>query len=224
MIESVPVTRPRRIFIAGSTGATGRTILRLAGPSRPLLVPYERPKATPPSAGAVAFDLADRERLVAELKGCTTVIQLIGTMRNRFARGDTYESSDIATTRQLVAAAQVARIDHFLLLSSVGAGRPYGAYLKAKAEAIVLGSSLPYTILRPSAFIGEGHQVPQLAVTVAETLGLDTYRPIAIEDLALTILDTAVHRSQLGALLQGTELWKAVAEARSHARLNFAAS
>ena len=91
---------------------------------------------------------------------CTTVVQLIGTMRKRFAQGDTYESSDVGTTRQLVAAATEAQIDHFVLLSSVGADKPMGAYLKAKAEAerIVFDSGIPWTVFRPSSFDGGGHR------------------------------------------------------------------
>lgn len=223
MSEAAPISRTRRIFIAGSTGAVGRTVLRVAGPSRPLLIAHRRKPSTDGSDDAV-FDLADRTRLEAELRRCTTVVQLIGTKKSRFNTGDTYETSDIGTTRMLVDAALPAKIDHFVLLSSIGAGRPMGAYLKAKAkaEAIVLGSSLPYSILRPSAFMGEGHEVPGLLAKLTERLGLDSYRPISVEDLALTILDIAVHHTQLGAIIEGTELWKAVAEARSHARLHFA--
>src|SRR5207245_164039 len=99
------------------------------------------------------------ERLRTALARCTTVTQLIGTTRKRFAAGDTYESSDIGTTRQLVDAAHAAgTIDHFILLTSVGAGKPRGAYLRAKAEAerIVIESGIAYTIFRPSFLIGGG--------------------------------------------------------------------
>ena len=80
-------------------------------------------------------ELADPAALGEAMRGSTTVLQLIGTMRKRFGAGDTYETSDIGTTRQLVEAAKGAGVDHLVLLSSLGAGRPVGAYLKAKAEA-----------------------------------------------------------------------------------------
>src|SRR5262249_32915216 len=72
------------------------------------IVPHLRPKHTSGGAGvdprAAVLDLADVGALTDALRGCTTVMQLIGTMRRRFADGDTYEVSDIGTTRQLVEA------------------------------------------------------------------------------------------------------------------------
>lgn len=207
--------RARRLFVAGATGATGRTLMRLAGTKGAPAVPHARPKSVaraPP--GAAVVDLSDHAGLVAALRGCTTVVQLIGTMRKRFAAGDTYETSDIGTTRQLVDAAKDAGVDHLVLLSSVGAGKPRGAYLKAKAEAerLVRDSGLPYTIFRPSAFVGEEHQPPRLLVRLA-SLAPARYRPIRLEQLARAILHVALARAPLGTVLEGAPLWDEVARA-----------
>src|ERR1700694_2307117 len=107
--------RDRKIFVAGSTGAVGRALARAAGGAADLVLHARR--AVP---GSVAFELSDRTRLVSSLSGCTTVGQLIGTMRKRFASGDTYETSDVGTTRLLADAAREAGVDHFVLLSSLG--------------------------------------------------------------------------------------------------------
>lgn len=210
----------RRIFLAGATGATGQALLALPEADGADLRPHLRPKTAkergaPPKA--VVLDLDDAPALEAALKEATTVVQLIGTMRKRFAAGDTYESSDIGTTRALVEASQRAGIDHLVLLSSVGAGRPVGAYLKAKAraEALVRESGIPYTIFRPSAFAGGGHQPPPGMDTVTRLLGLDRYRPIALEDLARAILHVAATRSPLEAVLEGDTLWHVVDEAKA---------
>ena len=216
---------PRRIFVAGSTGATGRTLMRLAS-ERGLgdrVVPHLRPRgpatrsASPPD-GAIVLDLADAEGLATALPGFTTVVQLIGTMRKRFAAGDTYESSDIGTTRELVAAAVRAGVDHVVLLSSVGAGKPMGAYLqaKARAEAIVQQSGLAYTIFRPSAFYGEGHRGIPGAKTVLSALGWRRYEPIAVDALAAAILHVALTRAPLGVALEGQPLWSVVEAAGAH--------
>jgi uncharacterized protein YbjT (DUF2867 family) len=217
-------TSPRRIFVAGSTGATGRTVLRLAA-ARGLgdrVVPHLRPRGAntsgaPAPAGAIVLDLGDEAALTAALGGFTTVVQLIGTMRKRFAAGDTYESSDIGTTRQLVSAAVRAGVDHVVLLSSVGAGKPVGAYLaaKARAEAIVRESGLAYTIFRPSAFYGEGHAGIPGAKPVLRALGLRRYEPIAVEDLAAGILHVALERAPVGVALEGQPLWSVVEAARA---------
>ncbi len=112
--------RQRKLFVAGSTGATGRTLVPLATASGIDIVPHLRPASAagrdlhPQSA---VLDLADAAALDAAMSGCTTVVQLIGTMRKRFSAGDTYESSDIGTTRQLVESAQRSRADNVVLLS-----------------------------------------------------------------------------------------------------------
>ena len=120
----MPTSRPRRIFVAGSTGATGRTLVRLATGLEVDIVPHLRPRTAEGRTlhpQATVLDLTDAPALDAALTGCTTVLQLIGTMRKRFADGDTYESSDIGTTRCLVESALRTGVDHLVLLSSVGA-------------------------------------------------------------------------------------------------------
>ncbi len=196
-------------FIAGSTGAVGRTLVAEAANKDLKLVAHVRPH---PGVSRGSYDrkfhLHDNAALVRELKGCTTIVQLIGTMRKRFASGDTYEASDIGTTKLLMDGAREAgSIDHVVLLSSVGAGSPMGAYLKAKAQAerLVRDSGIPYTIFRPSVFIGAGHHVNRLVQGVS---GLFVrYRPIHVNVLAHAILRSAVKREPLNEILEGASLW-----------------
>lgn len=204
----------RQLFVAGATGAVGQVLVPLALKRGVDVVAHVRPK----SAGKVSFprvaavELA-RPELVDALRGRTTVVQLIGTMRKRFASGDTYETSDIGTTRQLVEAAKAAgTVDHFVLLSSVGAGRPAGAYLKAKAEAerLVRESGLPFTIFRPSAFADrEGQAFPGMKA-LTRVLGLKRYEPITLLELASGLLAVAEQRAPLGVALEGQALWDVV--------------
>jgi uncharacterized protein YbjT (DUF2867 family) len=99
-------------------------------------------------------------------------------------------------------------VDHFVLLSSVGAGRPVGAYLnaKARAEALVMKGGAPYTIFRPSAFTGEGY--PKLAAMKAVTglFGLEALRPIPVEVLVEALLKAAVERAPLDTVVEGKAL------------------
>lgn len=195
-------SRARTLFVAGSTGATGRTLLGLAPRWPVTLVPHVRPGKARESldSRAAVLDLDDAPALVAALRGCTTVLQLIGTMRKRFATGDTYESSDVGTTRKLALASREAGVDHLVLLSSIGAGHPVGPYLaaKARAESIVRESGVPWTILRPSAFEGEGHRVPPGMKLLTRLPGLSRFRPIALEDLGSALLEVAATRARSG--------------------------
>lgn len=212
---------PRRVFVAGSTGAVGRVLLRQAGAWAVDCVPHLRPgRQAAPSGDAAVFDLADGDALLRAMTGCTTVLQLIGTRRARFAAGDTYQTSDVGTTALLATAAARTGVDHFVLLSSVGAGRPVGAYLRAKAQAesIVRESGLPFTVVRPSLFVGEGHAGLPGLETLTRWLGLPALRPIRVENLAAAILMVARDREPLGAVIEGASLWQVV-EAASRDRL-----
>lgn len=207
---------PRRLFVAGATGAVGRVLVPLADRTGVAVVPHVRPKSadglTHPNKAVL--ELSD-PGLAQAMAGCTTVVQLIGTMRKRFASGDTYETSDIGTTRQLVAAAKQAGVDHLVLLSSVGAGRPVGAYLKAKAaaEALVRDSGLAFTTLRPSAFEDrEGQAMPGVRA-LTKFFGLSRYQPITLAELASALLFVARERTPLGVALEGEALWEVVEKA-----------
>ncbi len=207
----------RRLFVAGATGAVGQALLPLAVRRQVDVLAHARPKSAARLGDrpVAAIELSD-PKLADAMKGCTTVVQLIGTMRKRFSVGDTYETSDIGTTQQLVDAAKTCgTVDHIVLLSSVGAGAPRGAYLKAKAEAerIVVESGIPYTLFRPSAFEDrEGAFVPGMRA-VTSFLGMLKYQPIKLHELASAILYSSIERAPLGVALEGKALWDVVAKA-----------
>ncbi len=209
--------KKRALFIAGATGAVGQTLVPLAIRQQADFLAHARPKSAAKlgSAPSTILELSD-PKLADVLRGRNTVISLIGTMRKRFASGDTYESSDIGTTRELLAAASAAgTIDHFVLLSAVGAGAPRGAYLKAKAEAerLVVVSGIAYTIFRPSAFEDrEGAFLPG-ARAITKLLGLKKYEPIKLQELAAAILYCSIHHEPLNSILEGQGLWNLVAKA-----------
>jgi uncharacterized protein YbjT (DUF2867 family) len=200
------------VFLAGATGAVGQAFLPRAEAAGIEVRPHVRPA----SAGKldhprrVLLELAD-PTLVEHLRGCDVVVSLVGTMRKRFHTGDTYETSDIDSARQLVAAAKVAGVPRFVVLSSVGAGRPMGPYLaaKARAEGIVADSGLRYTILRPSAF--EDRDGSGMPVTRALTrwLGMRRYEPIRLDELASALVNVVLRDGPDG-VLEGEGLWAVV--------------
>jgi uncharacterized protein YbjT (DUF2867 family) len=201
---------PRKLFVAGSSGATGRQVVPLATAQGLPVVAHLRPKAGRVSdARTAVFELTDGQALLAALKGCTSVLQLIGTTRQRFSSGDTYETSDVGTTRALVEGAQKAGVDHFILLSAVGAGYPLGAYLrsKAEAEALVRGSTLPWTVFRPSAFLSEADKPPGGIFALTRALGLRRFEPIPLAVLARALVRCAKERAPLHTVLEGAPLF-----------------
>lgn len=208
----------RRLFVAGSTGATGQVLVPLARRLGLAVVPHLRPRRVAEAAtepGSALVDLADTPKLIEAMRGCTTVIQLIGTMRNRFGAGDTYETSDIGTTAHLLAAARPAGVDHLILLSSVGAGG-MGAYLQAKgkAEALVRECGIPWTTFRPSMLEGGDRKPIPGAKALTRFFGLKSYEPISLDELSAAILQCASDRAPLGVALEGKALWELVGRSR----------
>jgi uncharacterized protein YbjT (DUF2867 family) len=200
---------PRKLFVAGAAGVTGRALVALAKDDD--VIAHMRPKEG--RSGPYVFELAEKDALARALAGRSTVLQCIGTMRKRFAAGDTYESSDIGTTQLLLDAAKHAgTVDHFVLLSSVGAGSPMGAYLRAKAETerIVRESGIPWTMVRPSSLIGEGRKPPPGMSALTRAFRMHKYRPITVEQVAGALLRVARERSHLGEVLEGKSLWEVV--------------
>lgn len=201
----------RTIFVAGASGAVGRTLvqqgLAVGAPLRPH---YRKlPEGGLPRGGVVG-SLDDHDWLTEQLSGMTTVLQLIGTMKKRFASGDTYETSDVGTTTSLVECAKRAgSVDHVVLLSSASAGRPIGAFLhaKARAETMVSSSGLPWTTLRPGAFDGGGHRAPPGLGLLAKLPGLHGMRPIHVDELARVILHIATTRAPLDTVLEGDPIF-----------------
>lgn len=210
-----------KIFIGGSTGATGRDLIEL-GRGQAELVVHVRPQSLdkyrtqqPDGPEPAVFDLADANALDAAMAGCDAVISTIGTMRKRFHTGDTYRSSDIDTTRQLVEAAERCDVSHFVLMGAYGASWVPGPYYDAKrdAEALVMNGSIPWTITRPSALLGNGRGPGFLARTgwleglpgvrgaVLDMKGIPT-RVCAAAMLKL-VLDASHHRT----VLNGRDLW-----------------
>jgi len=211
----------KKIFIAGASGAVGLQLIKLLEKRNQKAIAHLRPKAkrTNPFSKEqelCEIELSDPSALEAALSNCQVAIQLIGTIKKRFSSGDTYQSSDIDTTRFLVNAAKNTQIKHFILLSSVGAGNPIGAYLKAKAEAesLLLQSRLPYSIIRPSAFEGDRHKTPpgsKAFFKICDQVGLKNfsskYKTIQLEELVEIIFRLANLSKAQDKVYEGESLW-----------------
>ena len=221
------------VLVAGATGAVGSLLvpkLRAAGFA---VIPHVRPKTAArhplgKDPRALVTDLSDTPRLDEFMAHSQAVVCLVGTMRRRFASGDTYESSDYRPVVQLVESARrapPAQPRHFVLLSALGT-RPGSGYLgwKHKAEEAVRASGLPHTILRPSVFDSRGsdsqpsdqteRKPPPVFGPVLNAIGhlpglkpwADDVRPISLDVLCDAIVRILRDRAPLG-VVKGRQLW-----------------
>jgi uncharacterized protein YbjT (DUF2867 family) len=223
------------IFVAGATGAIGTVLvphLRAKGFD---VIPHVRPKTAArhpfgKDPQALVADLSDSAKLDAAMSRAQAVVCLVGTMRRRFAAGDTYESSDYRPVLELAeSAARVPSPEprHFVLLTALGT-RPGSGYLgwKFKAEEAVRKSGLPHTILRPSFLDTTGsptlpsdgtqRRPPPLIGGALQLLGnlpglrgvSDDLRPIPADVLCAAIARILSDRAPLGTVT-GRQLWAA---------------
>jgi len=214
-----------KVFVGGATGATGQDFVRHGVRLGMDMVVHVRPKSEekyraqqPEGPEPALFDLFDEASLNAHMEGCTAVVSMIGTMAVRFSSGDTYEKSDIGTTRALVEAANAAGATHFILMSGLGADITPGPYYAAKREAerIVRESGLAWTITRPSFLYGNdrGSSAASAIGALGVIPGLkgcaDDWKGIPVGVVAEAMVKIArdgLHRNEI---VSGRHLWALV--------------
>ncbi|MBA4767730.1 MAG: NAD(P)H-binding protein [Porphyrobacter sp.] len=133
--------RPRRIALAGASGTIGAAVLRrLQAEGHEVAVV---PRATLAEPLALAQALAER--------ACEVVISCIAS---RSGAPRDAEAVDYEANARLLAAAQGAGAEHFILLSAICVQKPLLAFqhAKLKFEAELQASGIGYTIVRPTAF------------------------------------------------------------------------
>ena len=190
--------------VTGAFGYTGRFItqrlLQSASIVRTLTNHPGRPNpfGNRVEVAPLAFD--DRRALVASVRG---VEVLYNTYWIRFERGGVTFDQAVRNTRRLVEAAMEAgahRIVHLSISNPESSSLPYFTG-KARAEGLVMESSLPYGIVRPTVVFGGGDVLinnlawllRRLPVFAIPDSGDYRIRPVHVADVA-TIAVAAGHR------------------------------
>jgi len=109
----------------------------------------------------------------------TTVFSLLGTTAAQAKRLDitpaqAYDRIDVGLTLMLFnAVQQVNPLTRFMYLSSLGAGKPWGAYLQARhrVERAIIESDASYTIVRPSLITGPDRDESRLTERIGAAVG-----------------------------------------------------
>lgn len=185
------------IFISGGTGFVGGHLVRALrdrGQRLRLLV-HRRPGVPAEGIEYVEGDATGPDGLAEALAGCDAAINLIGIIREFPGRGITFERLHVGATAALVEACRRSGVARYLQMSALGT-RPdaVSAYHRTKwrAEELVRGSGLDWTIFRPSLIFGPKDAfVNMLAANlrlapVMPVIGDGSYRlqPIHADDVA----------------------------------------
>ena len=215
------MTTKNEIAVAGISGYTGLRLLPLLGDDVRLLMRPSTARKDPwrTDPRTISVDLLDVPALEHAVRGCETIVCLVGTTRAQFRPAKdgepevSYETVDIGIPRALALAGKRAGCKRFVLLSSFGIDSP-GAYPAAKraAESAVKASGLSTVILRPSFIVGPGRAAPKALDVVWAPVRLfakgvaDDMRSIDVEALARAIAKVATSNEWDGQALSGRTL------------------
>ena len=189
------------ILIVGASGKLGHSVARQTlATGKPVRAFSRRPEeqlVALKAAGAevVAGDLRDPDSL---RRACTGVTHVVASAHAIFGRGAERSSLvDDQGHRDLIDAARSAGVAHFCYISVLGAAPDHpSAFVRYKyaVEEYLRASGLPFTIVRPSAFL-ETHAYQMLGQPILEMgkttiFGQGTGRRnfVSVEDVADLIL------------------------------------
>jgi uncharacterized protein YbjT (DUF2867 family) len=186
-----------KILVTGATGFVGPSIVQaLRAADREVRVLAREPARaaglTAMGVEVVVGDVTDPASLEAAIDGCTHVVHLVAIIKGRPAD---FERVMTVGTQNVVAAAQSAGSERFVLMSALGTSDPptvpyYAAKLAEERE--VKASGLEYTIFRPSFIFGPGggalatfmRQVKLSPVVTVIGSGKQRSQPIWRDDVA----------------------------------------
>lgn len=160
---------PERILVTGANGHLGRLLIARIGadagggatPRVRALVRSEsagarvRTVATPTPTEVVIGDYTDEASMDAAVAGCEAVVHLVGIIKE--GAGSLYRTAHEDTCEVLGRVAARQGVRRIVYLSIVGS-RPDSANpclaSKGRAEAILLGASVPTTVIRVPMVLG----------------------------------------------------------------------
>jgi uncharacterized protein YbjT (DUF2867 family) len=156
------------VFVAGGTGYIGRPLvvaLVARGRSVRALVRRGSERKLPPDAVPVVGNALDAGSFRDSIPPAKTFVQLVGVPHPGPAKAAEFRSVDLASVRASAEAASAAGVEHFVYLSVAQPApaimREY-ASVRAEGEAIVRGTRMSATFLRPWYVLGPGHRWPYL--------------------------------------------------------------
>lgn len=155
----------RHVFVTGGSGYIGsRLIPALLGRGHRVtaLARPGRESRLPAGCRPVSGDALDAVSFADHLAGADTLVHLVGVAHPGPAKAAWFVSVDLASTRAALAAARHARVAHFVYLSVAQPAPVMAAYVAARAEgeALIRGSGIAATFLRPWYVLGPGHRWP----------------------------------------------------------------
>ena len=198
-----------RVAVTGGTGFVGRHAVRAladAGHEVVAIARGPRPTHLPKQVSFVRADVTKDNGLADAFAGCSAVIHLVAVILEHGKA--TFDAVIRGGTERVATAARDAGVQHLIYQSANGADPdPAFPYLLSKwaGEEAVIGSGVPYTVLRPSLIFGDGdgfftllaRLIKLTPVTVVAGDGSALFQPISVDDVTRCMV-LAVERGASG--------------------------
>jgi uncharacterized protein YbjT (DUF2867 family) len=153
------------VFITGGTGYMGRALIPELTQRDYEVMALVRPQSAarlPEKCRPVIGDPLDGRTFAASIPAGATFVQLIGVPHPSPAKAQQFREIDLVSVRESVAAAASAGASHFVYLSVAQPAPMMKEYIavRAEGEALIRGSGMRATFLRPWYVLGPGHRWP----------------------------------------------------------------
>ncbi|MBC7896327.1 MAG: NAD(P)H-binding protein [Cytophagaceae bacterium] len=157
------------VFITGGTGYIGRPViaaLLARGHSVRALVRSSSLGRVPAGAEPVIGDALSGDSYADAVRTGDVFIHLVGTPHPGPSKSREFEQVDWVSAQQAIRVASTRGVSHFVYLSVAQPAPVMRAYqaVRARGEALLATSGLPFTAVRPWYVVGPGHRWPLLLV------------------------------------------------------------
>ncbi len=159
----------KHVFLTGGTGYLGRALaieLIRRGHEVTALVRQGSETKVPTRGQAVLGNALDHTTYASAVAPADTFVHLVGVPHPSPAKAAQFRTVDLASAREAVKAATIAKVTHFIYVSVAHPAPVMKAYWTARveAESLIAQAGLNATILRPWYVLGPGHRWPLVLV------------------------------------------------------------
>lgn len=205
----------KKILILGATGFVGSHVCEKLNrlPCRVTVATrrsdHARHLQLLPMLDVAEIDVHDEAALTALLAGHDAVVNLVAILHGSEAD---FDKAHVQLPQTLVRACQASGVRRIVHVSALGAATSAASMYqrsKARGEAVLLGSGLDVTVLRPSVIFGDGDKFLNVFADLQQMLPViplagsqARFQPVWVEDVASAVLRCLEDSRSIGQIFE----------------------